>query len=173
MVSEGGAGSPKGVIVMKQSRILIVLSGTNPGRELEQTVLARMAEGKAEFKVLVPADPDPGSWTFTRGESGAAAEERLRKAISGLGDHRADVRGEVTHESAMDALKEAVERDHYDELILSTPSAGMYTMVRFDLSRRARRLGIPTTHLVDRPSAAHSFRRHSHPTRQRSTSVTS
>jgi hypothetical protein len=153
---------------MKTSRILIVVNGTDAGADLEQTVAARIAEGGTEFKLLVPAGPDPGSWTFTRGEAGAAAEERLRKLISQMGGHRAEVRGEVTHEPAMDALKDAVSRDRYDELILSTPSAGVFTLVRFDLYRRARRLGIPTTHLVDgkgRSSAARRAGWHSHPGR--------
>jgi hypothetical protein len=134
-----------------------------------------MAGGEPEFKLLVPAGPDPGSWTFTRGETGAAAEERLRKMITGLGERHADVRGGVTHEPAMDALTEAVARGHYDELILSTPSAGMYTMVRFDLSRRARKLGIPTTHIVNRQSfsSAHRAGRHSRLTRQTSASTPS
>jgi hypothetical protein len=160
---------------MKQSKILIVVNGTDPGRELEQTVAARMAGGEPEFKLLVPAGPDPGSWTFTRGETGAAAEERLRTMISELGTHHAEVRGEVTYEPAMDALTEAVARDHYDELILSTPSAGIYTMVRFDLSRRARKLGIPTTHIVSRQSSPSANRagRQSRLTRQTSASAPS
>ncbi|MEX2552209.1 MAG: hypothetical protein WD627_04315 [Actinomycetota bacterium] len=126
---------------MKTSRILIVVNGTDAGADLEQTVAARIAEGGTEFKLLVPAGPDPGSWTFTRGEAGAAAEERLRKLISQMGGHRAEVRGEVTHMPAMDALKDAVSRDRYDELILSTPSAGVFTLVRFDLYRASPAAG--------------------------------
>jgi hypothetical protein len=83
-------------------------------------------------------------------------------------DHRAEVRGEVIYEPAMDAVKEAVSRGRCDELILSTPSAGVCTLVRFDLYRRARRLGVPTTHLVERKVRSSGARRvgwHSHPGR--------
>ena len=124
-----------------RTRILVVANRTIATPRLLQELRRRARAGPCDFSLLVPDTPDrkAADWTL---ETAASLVER---------EVRAKVETIVGGADAFVAVQRAVERGHFDEIIVSTPPTQRSKWRRRDLIRRIERLGLPVTAVVPRP----------------------
>jgi hypothetical protein len=140
---------------MEPRRILIVANQTAGGEHLKAAVRKRMAEGPCRFTLLVPASPSADHMTWTEGQLQAAAEERMREALTGLRELGADVDGVVGDTRPIHAITDALVEQPHDEIILSTFPVGISRWLKQDLPHRVERtFRLPVTHVVAEPVTA-------------------
>jgi hypothetical protein len=131
--------------------VLIVANKTLSGEQLLQRLAEYMAEGLCRFYVLVPA---PARKTrrrpvSTRGESRATAAKRLFETLHFLYDMGAGAAGRVSDQGPLTAIADLLLHEQFDEILLSTLSAGASQWLSQDLPRRvAQAFDLPVTHLV-------------------------
>lgn len=132
---------------------LVVANQTLAGRHLIAEVQRRVAEDpEARFHVVVPATPPHEQVVWTEGAAHAVAQERLDQALFEFRELGAAVTGEVGDPRPLDAIRDALRRETFDEIILSTLPAGPSRWLRQDLPHRVERtFGLPVTHLVAQP----------------------
>lgn len=140
-------------------RYLIVANQTLGGAELEQKVKDRIDHGEGDFYVVVPMvepehevvnwapqDPMFGAPVPTRVDDDALEEARTRSRhrlnamidkITSLGG-TAD--GEVGATDPAKAVEAVLERESFDEVIVSTLPAGLSRWVKMDLPSRIDRM---------------------------------
>jgi hypothetical protein len=136
-------------------RYLLVANQTLGGEHLIERVRQLMAEGPCRFHVLVPATPSAEQLTWTEGEASAIAQHRLDRALDQFGNVGATADGEVADKDPILAIRDALQREEFDEIILSTLPAGISRWLKLDLpSRVASHFGLPVTHIVGRAEAA-------------------
>jgi hypothetical protein len=130
--------------------VLIVAHRTAATAKLADAVRSRAERGPARFTLLVPRpywDPDTEE-----------AEITLELAIPLLdeaaGGH---VEGRVSSEDAFAAVRDELERERYDEVIVSTLPERVSRWLRRDLPRRIEQLGVPVT-VVTATQAARALR---------------
>ena len=140
-------------------RYLIVANQTLGGRALEAEVRDRVQRGDARFHVLVPmvepehevatwapADPMFGVPIQTEVTADALEEARRRSQhrldvmLERLRDLGGEVDGKVGDVDPYRAVEVALERESFDEIILSTLPAGISRWVKMDLPSRLERL---------------------------------
>ena len=159
------------------TRYLVIANLTLGGEELLRVVRARMARGDASFHVLVPgtaprelvwagaydaflaaegfvppvtvAHEDAVDDEDAEDDDGlAVARERLSTALARLRALGAVAVGEVGDPDPVVAVCEALKKEHFDEVILSTLPAGISRWIAMDLpSRVARKVDVPVTHV--------------------------
>jgi nucleotide-binding universal stress UspA family protein len=130
-------------------RILIVANRTAATEKLLEAVAQRAQSGPATFHLLVPATPrglhrvvDPED--AGREEAEAQLElalEHLRKAA---GD---DVTGHVGVADPMAAISDALHRQEFDEIIISTLPRRLSRWMHLDLPSKVGGMGKPVTHV--------------------------
>jgi hypothetical protein len=156
------------------SRILVVANQTLGGEALLAAVQSRVDAGPQHVTLLVPATRR-AHWTNTEmmghlatslpphpSAAAAAGEDdyaRARRRLEyGLGELRrtgAQVEGVVGDDDAFKAIEQALARDSYDEIILSTLPSGKSRWLRQALADRVRRITpVPVT--VITASSAHA-----------------
>ncbi|MBB4661604.1 hypothetical protein [Conexibacter arvalis] len=136
------------------ARILLVANRTASTEGLREAVRARAARGPATFHLVVPAHPhglhrvvDP-----QEGDAGTA-QHVLDEALPGLSKAAGTpVTGNVGDAEPLMAIADAVNRDRYDEIVISTLPRRISRWLHLDLVSKARGLGLPVTHVeaVDR-----------------------
>lgn len=141
------------------SRYLIVANQTLGGGQLLREVEERVARGEARFHVVVPMveptleatdwapqDPAFGIPVRTAASTGALEEARRRSehrlqamvaSITALGG-QAD--GEVGSTDPVRAVSSVLDREAFDEVIISTLPAGISRWLKLDLASRVARL---------------------------------
>ena len=144
-------------------RVLIVANRTAATEPLLHAVGARAAEGMAEFFLLVPATPRGLHRVVDPEDAGREeAQGRLDLAL-GLfaGITGAPVSGCVGVADPMAAISDAMHREHFDEIIISTLPGRLSRWMRIDLPAKVRGFGLPVTHVSpDRmPAAARACER--------------
>ena len=141
------------------ARYLIVANQTLGGSDLDAVVRSRVEQGDARFHVLVPmvepaheiatwapADPMFGVPIQTEVTADALEEARQRSAhrltamINRVRDLGGQVDGEIGDTDPYRAVETVLERQSFDEVILSTLPAGISRWVRMDLPSRVERL---------------------------------
>jgi hypothetical protein len=132
------------------AHVLVLAHRTAASPELIQALLGRQEQGPARFTLVLPAD-GPGS------SSREACRKRVDEALATwreAGVKHAD--GVVGDPSPLDALLEARDPMHHDEVIVSTLPGQSSRWLRSDLPRTIyRSTGLKTTHVVARdPEAA-------------------
>lgn len=141
------------------ARVLLVANRTAATEDLCDAVRARARQGPAVFHLVVPAHPhglhkvvDP-----QEGDEGDA-ERTLAAALPLLGAAAGEpVTGHVGDAEPLMAIADAVNRDGYDEIIVSTLPRRISRWLHLDLVSKARGLGLPVTHVEGReePAVAH------------------
>ena len=131
-------------------RCLIVANQTLTGPDLVAEVLARAASEPYEFHLLVPAShhySGHGSWN-----EGAAIRHvcnRLSDALEVFADAGVSVTGEVGDENPVLAIGDVLNRERFDEVIVSTLPPGASRWLRRDLPHRIeRRYGVRVSHVM-------------------------
>jgi hypothetical protein len=162
----GGVGV-MGVVRMR--RILVVANQTVGGEELAEVVKARVAQEPCEFWLLVPATPPADQplgfaaavadapVTMPRsiqvgGDAFALARKRLRHGLDRLRGLGATAHGDVGSGNPLEAIREAVARREFDEIIISTLPSGVSRWLRQDLPHRVeRQFKLPLTVVTASP----------------------
>jgi uncharacterized membrane-anchored protein len=129
-------------------RILIVAHKTAATPALLDAIRARAAAGHAHFHLLVPNPADhPEVTDADRHRAMTEAEHVLALALPLIEDAAGTAaEGTVSlRHDPMDAIEEALAREAYDEIILSTLPHSVSRWLHADLPHRVAHLGLPTT----------------------------
>jgi hypothetical protein len=121
-----------------ESRILIVANRTAATPGLLSEVRERVARGPCRFTLLVPRpfyDPDT--------EEAAITLELALPLLEDVAGGR--VEGVVGDTDPFVAVRQALESEPFDEVIVSTLPTHVSHWLRLDLPARVRRLGLPVT----------------------------
>ena len=151
---------------------LLVANQTLGGDELLQEIHRRLAAGPCRFYVLVPATPiDQYRWpppltVGTTAGGGILAEPPIREAaedrlaqgqaqarlgeeLTRLRQAGAEADGEVGDPDPLQAVRDVLDRERFDEVILATLPPGVSRWLRMDLPHRIQRsVNLPVTHVV-------------------------
>jgi hypothetical protein len=132
-------------------RCLIVANQTITGPQLLAEVLARKASDDYEFHLLVPATHPHGSGMWSsEGQSIAHARVALAEGVDHFRAEGVEVSGEIGDENPVLAVDDALRREGFDEIIVSTLPPGASRWLKRDLPHRLeRRFGLPMTHVID------------------------
>jgi hypothetical protein len=120
---------------MSNRRILIVAHRTAATPKLLQTVAERAAREPCTFTLLIPRpywDPDTD-------EAAVTLELAIPLLDAAAGSH---VRGTVGATDPYEAVREALKREPYDEVIVSTLPQRVSRWLHLDLAHRIARLGV-------------------------------
>jgi hypothetical protein len=131
------------------ARVLLVANRTAMTTDLCEAVRDRVARGPATFHLVVPAHPH-GLHKVVDPQEGDAgdAERTLAAALPLLSEAAgAPVTGQVGDAEPLMAIEDAVNRDRYDEILISTLPRRASRWLRLDLVSKARGLGLPVTHV--------------------------
>jgi hypothetical protein len=123
---------------MSDTRILIVAHRTAATPKLLDAVAERAARGPCRFTLLVPRpywDPDTE-------EAAATLELAIPLLDAAAGSH---VQGIVGATDPYEAVRATLERDRYDEVIVSTLPQRVSRWLHLDLAHRIARLGVPVS----------------------------
>ena len=121
-----------------ESRILIVANRTAATPGLLSEVRDRVKRGPCRFTLLVPRpfyDPDTEEAAITL----ELALPLLEEAAGGR------VEGVVGDTDPFVAVRQALENEAFDEVIVSTLPTHVSHWLRLDLPARVKRLGLPVT----------------------------
>ncbi len=140
-------------------RYLIVANQTLGGADLEQKVKDRIERGEGSFYVVVPMiepelevvdwapqDPMFGAPIPTQVNEDALEEarersqRRLQAMIEKVTSLGGEVDGEVGVTDPVRAVEDVLERESFDEVIVSTLPAGISRWVKMDLPSRIDRM---------------------------------
>ena len=155
-------------------RVLLVANKTLASGEISEFVRTRMAKGPCQFTLLVPATPrwdrEPAS-RLASGLAGASegtlsfddkednyeyARTRLEFGVGILRGLGASVDGHVGDPDPGKAINEVLNREHFDEVALSTLPRGVSRWLRLDIpSQVERKFHIPVTVIKVQESGAH------------------
>lgn len=120
--------------------VVVVANQTVLGEPLLAKIRARVARGPASFLIISPQGEGDSSYE--------AAERRLRQAVSLLRSEGLDVHGQISHPDPYQAVRDAVEDERVDELIVSTFTGTRSGWLRRDLLERLRKdTGLPLEHV--------------------------
>jgi hypothetical protein len=131
-------------------RVLIVAHQTAKNDRLLEAVRVRAQHGPARFHLLVPRHQPHGKRRLVDEvglddeESSRVLEEALPLLSRAAGS---EVTGSLGVPGPMTALQAAVEDGSYDEIIVSTLPRRASRWLKGDLIAKARRLGLPVTHV--------------------------
>jgi hypothetical protein len=124
--------------LMSEKRILIVAHRTAATPKLLQAVAERAAREPCKFTLLVPRpywDPDTE-------EAAITLELAIPLLDAAAGSH---VQGVIGATDPFEAVRQALEGNHYDEVIVSTLPHRVSRWLHLDLAHRIERLGIPVS----------------------------
>jgi hypothetical protein len=129
------------------TRVLIVANRTAATPLLLDRLRERATEGPCSFTLLVPrlrSDVDP---------KGAHAEMTIRLAVPAIREAtRAPVVGVVGDADPFIAVRDFLNLEHPDEVIISTLPERLSRWLRWELPSRIRALGVPVTVVTARHS---------------------
>jgi CBS domain-containing protein len=131
------------------SLVLLVATRTATSERLLEAVRQRAQQGEVAFHLVVPAQPH-GLHRLVDPEVAGRDEARaqLEAATALLSEAAgAAVTGEVGSADPVAAIADALAREDFDEMIVSTLPRRMSKWLRIDLPSKARGFGVPVTHV--------------------------
>lgn len=162
------------------ARILLIGNQTLLSPELADVLSDRAASGECSVTIVVPQTPldryrspvSPREYRFapSRQTAETVAEHQLAVALEHLAALPATVTGQIGDEDPLTAVRQAVEADTYDEIIVSTFPEGVSKWLGMDVvGRVTRHVDIPVTHVESRAESPlqQSRRRYNELLRQR------
>jgi hypothetical protein len=129
------------------SRILIVAHRTAATPALIEAVRQRAAEGTCEFMLLVPASPHGLHRTVDPEEQGIDEAYAMLEMAVPLFEEATGRRidGRVGDHDPLAAVEDALNADHFDEIIVSTLPKRVSRWLHLDLPHKVAGLGLPVT----------------------------
>jgi hypothetical protein len=153
--------------VISVRRYLVVANQTLGGPKLADKLREFMSAGPCRFYLVVPATPtsqflepvsQPLSLSGVDGGGGmlpdynkiakAVARRRLDTELARLREAGAEADGEVGDPRPLHAIRDALTREQADGIIVSTLPHRLSRWLVTDLPHRARRTGLPVTHVA-------------------------
>jgi hypothetical protein len=131
---EGRGGRPQTGPGAK--RYLVVGNRTLLSGELEARIRELAADGPARFFLLVPADSRGGE---SPEQARTLAEGRLRRMVDHLHADGIDAEGRVGDPDPFRAIEDVLERERFDEIVLSTLPPALSRWMASDLVQRLTR----------------------------------
>ena len=129
-----------------QRRILIVAYRTAGTPGLLEEVRSRAAQERCRFVLLVPRP----YWDPETEEAALSLELAIPLLEEAAGGH---VEGLIGDTDPLVAVRETLEREPFDEVIVSTLPARVSHWLRRDLPSRVEQLGVPVTVVTARTSS--------------------
>jgi GABA permease len=130
-------------------RYLVVANQTLMSEELRAAVRERLGAPPCRFHVVVPATPSKDQLFWTEGTALRIARDRLEQALAWMHAEGAITTGSIGDADPVLAVLDALPRDQFDEIIVSTLPPGRSRWIRQDLPHRlARRTELPVRHVV-------------------------
>ena len=128
--------------------LLLTCDGSVPDTVVD-AVARRTAAGPVEARILLPLAPVPDAWTWDEEATRNAMLTRLDEAIEKVRSTGARVEGTIgCDRDAMVCVNWVMEREPFDEVIVTAPRVGHARLVRMDLAARIRRaFNVPVTHV--------------------------
>lgn len=138
---------------MKTHRLLLLTSDASLPEEMVRLVEERCREGNVQARLLLPVKPTPNAWEWDEDATRSHHLNLLDSALTRLRATGATVEGTVgCDRDPMVCVNWAMEREHFDEVIVVHPSRAR--RLRMDLPARIRRaFGVPVTHVSVRAPA--------------------
>jgi hypothetical protein len=151
-------------------KYLIVAEQSLGGDRLREQVRARLGAEAASLRVLVPATggdrmdatsypeviaagaqgPDRSGGNRAEEAAWGSARRRLGHQVASLQQLGLEVDGEVGDPNPLEAIKQVLEREQFDEILLCSPSQPISRQLSLDLAHRIRRaFDLPVTHCTD------------------------
>ena len=128
-------------------RYLVVANQTLGGGHL-LALLRELAEEPSTFHVVVPATP-PVDHTWTDVQAIVIARTRLETALERFRAVGIEATGEVGDARPLQAIDDALARDSFDAIVLSTLPPRLSKWLRLDLVHRVQTsFGLPVHHVV-------------------------
>lgn len=139
-------------------RYLIVANQTTGGAELERAIRTRIEAGQNQFYVVVPMidpgdeapkrEPDAAASTGAPSEPEAdatedprgRAERRLASMLDKIESLGGEAEGEVGDSDPAEAVQAVVDREVFNEVIISTLPVGISRWLKLDLPSKTRRM---------------------------------
>ncbi len=134
--------------------VLIVAHQTAATPALLEAVRERAHSGPSTFHLVVPRRRRSGERMANPQEIGVReAREVLHDALPRLsGAAGTEVTGDIGDLEPLVAVQDALNRGHYDEIIVSTLPLGVSRWLKHDLVSKARALGLPVHHVLGKDS---------------------
>jgi hypothetical protein len=130
-------------------RYLVVGNQTLRSARLLREMRSCASRGPTQFHLIVPRDKPHGHASSTENEARTRSHARLDAALVDFSAAALAVDGEMGDHNVLDAVHDALERDDYDEIILSTLPPGLSRWIHADLAHRLRRrFALPVRHVV-------------------------
>jgi GABA permease len=131
------------------AHVLVVARQTATSGGLLEAVRKRAEHGEVTFHLLVPRQPhDMGKLVERQEAGGDEAQQVLDVALPKLSEAAGqEVTGSVGDSEPLSAIENAIHVGDYDEIIISTLPLGVSRWLRLDVVSKARRLGLPVTHV--------------------------
>ena len=128
-------------------RYLVVANQTLGGGHL-LSLLRELGEKPSTFHVLVPASP-PVDHPWTEAEAMAIARRRLEIALERFRKVRLEVTGEVGDARPLQAIDDVLDRESFDEIVLSTLPPRFSRWLKLDLVHRVEAAyRLPVRHVI-------------------------
>jgi hypothetical protein len=136
---------------MDRRRVLLVAHRTASAPPIQAEVRHLLEAGPCSFLLLVPADEGDGL-VWNEGKAWEESQARLAAAVETLRGLGADVEGKVGNHDPLAAVTDAVQDEHFDDIILSTFPVGISAWLGMDLPHRIERaLGRKIKHVTWNP----------------------
>ena len=131
------------------AHVLVVARQTATSSGLLEAVRKRAEHGEVTFHLLVPRQPHDMDKLVEPPEAGGdAAQQVLDVALPKLSEAAGEeVSGSVGDSEPLSAIENAIHVGDYDEIIISTLPLGASRWLKLDVVSKARRLGLPVTHV--------------------------
>ena len=123
---------------MSVARLLIVAHRTAATPKLLKAVAERAGRGSCSFTLLVPRP----YWDPETNEAQSTLELAIPLLDEAAGSH---VEGIIGASDPFEAVRQTLERESFDEVIVSTLPARVSRWLHLDLAHRIERLGVPVT----------------------------
>jgi hypothetical protein len=123
--------------------ILVVANETLAGEELIGAVRRRAAQGPVRVMVIAPINDPREGYVVYEDTRRAAAGRRLERTLAALRDSGIPAFGRVVEHDPLTAVKDALELDQPDELIVSTHPEAKSGWLRRNLIDEIRRVAKP------------------------------
>jgi len=123
---------------MARTRVLIVANRTAATPLLLNAVRARAARSDCSFTLLVPR----AYWDPDTEEAAITLELAIPLLDAAAGSH---VQGVVGATDPVEAVRQTLEREKYDEVIVSTLPERVSRWLRLDLAHRIAHFGVPVS----------------------------